>query len=111
MFEQKQVVKGLALLLPLQVVLPSRPDPAPTLFKVVHPDHYQAVALSSRQRLKKGCMYHVEDRGVGANTEGEREYSDGGEARRFAQHAQAVTHVLHKLFEPSPAPRDVAFFL
>jgi len=43
-------------------------------------------------------------RGVRADTEGEGEDSDGGKARRFAEHARGVAQVLHKSFEPAPAP-------
>jgi hypothetical protein len=39
-------------------------------------------------------VYHTEDRRVRADAESQREYSNSGEARRFAQHAQAEAQVL-----------------
>jgi hypothetical protein len=54
-------------------------------------------------------MYHVENRGVGADAEGEREDGDSGEARGFPQHAQGVADVPGRGFEEVHAARLAAF--
>src|SRR5580658_1921337 len=65
-------------------------------------------------RVRKGLYYDpvdsAENGGVGADAE--RQCQDGGAGKtgRLAEHAQAVTQVPRKLLEPSPAPRQVAFF-
>src|SRR5205823_14859875 len=42
----------------------------------------------------------AEDRGVGADAEGEGEHGDGGEAGGLAKHAQSVTQVLNEILNP-----------
>jgi hypothetical protein len=50
--------------------------------------------VSYGYRTQKDGVDETEDGGVGADAECESEHGDGGEARRFAQHAEGVANVL-----------------
>jgi hypothetical protein len=61
--------------------------------------------------MKENIFNDAEDGGVGADAESEGEYSDGGEAGGFAQHAEGVANILNECFEPLESPRGArAFF-
>ena len=57
--------------------------------EVVFPKHHQPVRLSVWQRRKQHAFDHAEHCRVGADAERQRQNRDGGEARRFAERAQA----------------------
>ena len=63
------------------------------------------------QIAKEHGVDQGENRGVGANAEGENEDGDGSEARRFAQHPQGVAQVLNQGFKEMRALRFADFFL
>jgi len=66
-------------------------------------DHGQAVRILIRQGTQQDGVHHAEDRGVGTDTQGERDDSDSGEARPLSQHAESVANVLKPtLHEVSP---------
>jgi hypothetical protein len=54
-------------------------------------------------------MYRVENRGVGADAEGEREHGDSGELRRSSQHAQRVADIPGQVLEEVHAASVAAF--
>jgi len=57
-------------------------------------DHHQLVRLREGQRLQQQCVDEGEDRGVGADAEGERDDRDQGEDRRLDERANRVANVL-----------------
>jgi hypothetical protein len=67
--------------------------------------------IAHGERMQHQAIRHGEDRGVRADAEGEREYGDRGETRRFAQHAQAEAQVLNQGFKEMRALGFAAFFL
>src|SRR5262249_38166543 len=56
------------------------------------------------KRAEHQTVHQAEDGGVGPDAEGERQNSDGSEAWRFAQHAQAVANVLQEVYQPATTP-------
>ena len=57
-------------------------------------DHHQIVRLREGQRLQQQRVDEGEDRGVGADAEGERDDRDQGEDRRLDERANRVANVL-----------------
>jgi hypothetical protein len=53
--------------------------------------------------MKQRGIHNAENRGRGSDSQGNCQDGDGGEARRFAQHAQAVAHVLPEMIPREPA--------
>ena len=49
--------------------------------RVFIPDHLGSIGIAIRPRAPEDCLEHAEDRGVGADGEGHREYRDHGEER------------------------------
>ncbi len=52
------------------------------------------VRIGKREGPQQYCIHDTEDRGVGADTERERDSCDDADARRFEQHAQSEADVL-----------------
>ena len=57
-----------------------------------------------RNRSQHHRVDLAEDRGIGANAECKRENYGGGESRRFRQHTQRVSNILHGLLDPEQRP-------
>src|ERR1700683_2654796 len=62
------------------------------------------------QRLPKLRFEDAENRGVCADSEGQRQDRDGREAGIFAQHARAEADIAQEMFEPRPPPGVAGFF-
>src|SRR5438876_4083205 len=60
---------------------------------VAFPDHDQVVRIVTRQRVKEDGINDGENRGVGADTEGESEDSDDGEAGVAKQYAECAAKI------------------
>ncbi len=58
----------------------------------------QTVRVLIRQRTQQYCIHHAEDRGVGPNTQCNREDGDEGECRRLEQLPYGVRKVLEHSF-------------
>ena len=56
-------------------------------------EQHQVLRIAHRQRLEHDRVDDTEDGGVGADTEGQRQDSNGGEAGILRQHAQTIEHV------------------
>lgn len=69
---------------------------------------------AGRVREGEGAQYHgieeAEERGVGADTEGERAHGDGGEGRGLAEDTQGVADVLFQVVDQGEASHVAAFF-
>ena len=63
---------------------------------IVLPQEGEAFAVGVGKRAEEGGVGEAEDGGVGADAESEGEHGDSSEARRFAQHAQAMAQVLNQ---------------
>ena len=61
--------------------------------------HHEALRITIRQRAQQKSINDAEDRGVGADAEGERHDCYHGEPAVFRQHSPAVTQVLQKLLD------------
>ena len=62
-------------------------------------DH-ELLGMRVRKRLEHHTVHNAEDRGVGADAEGEGQDGDGGEAGRFAQHAEGEATIRENRIEP-----------
>jgi hypothetical protein len=58
---------------------------------------HEAVGLVIRERAKRDAAYHGEDRGAGADPEGEGEHGERGERRCSAKRPQGQSHVTHRI--------------
>src|SRR5882724_4296625 len=79
------------LALPVQKVAGG--DAVAVVVVYLGPDHDDAVGLVVRQRREQRGVYDAEDRGVGADAEGECQYRDPGEAGILPQEPQAKEQV------------------
>src|SRR5208282_510691 len=61
---------------------------------VAHADGDHALGMSNARWMQQKTIHHAEDRGVRADTQRQRQNSDGGESWRLPQHAHSVAHVL-----------------
>ena len=59
------------------------------------PRHHQPIGIGERQRSQQHGVDNAEDRGVGANSEGERDECDEGEARPGGEPPQGDPDVAH----------------
>src|SRR5690348_15022469 len=64
------------------------------------PQQDKAAWFAKRQGAQQQCVHYAKCSRIGADAESKREDRDGGEARRFAQSAQAVADVLQDRIEP-----------
>src|SRR5215470_8007787 len=58
--------------------------------------HHKLLRIPDRQRAKESRVNQAKDGGVGADAEGEGKHGDGGEAGRFAEHAEGEAQILQK---------------
>src|SRR6267154_1451596 len=81
--------------------------------------HYPSGIPSGRQRVQEDSANPSEDGGIGADSQGQSQNGDRGEAGILAKHAGAIAQVLKKFFETARAPlisrdlldeRDIAEF-
>ena len=79
-------------------VVPRRPSTVRNL------DDGQVPRLRNRQRPNAQRVDQLEDRGVGADAEGEREHGDGGESGTAQQDAGAVPEILSEVLDDADAP-------
>src|SRR6202047_4591016 len=63
----------------------------------------ELLGVRDRQRSQAERIDQLEDGGVCASAQRERKHGNGGEKRRFAQHAQAEAQVLREILQPSDA--------
>ena len=71
------------------------------MLRITFPDHHQAGRIVIRQRTNENGVYNGENRGVGADAEGESEDDDGGETRTAMQQAKRVAKIASGLVEPA----------
>ena len=62
-------------------------------------DQHEAAWICIRQRLQEHGVKEAEDRGVGADAEGQSEHGGGHEAGRAAKLAQGELEVLQERFK------------
>ena len=70
------------------------------VLRIIFPDHNQAGGIVIGQGANENGIYHGEDGGVGADTEGQSEDGDGGEAGTALQNTQGVTKIARSFVEP-----------
>jgi hypothetical protein len=61
---------------------------------VADPNGDEALGMVNPSRMKKQPIDDAEDGGISADAEGKREYSDGGERRRFREQPKREFKVL-----------------
>src|SRR5207247_7621215 len=77
----------------LQVLVGTVGDAAETLVGSFHADTHQPIHVFVRERIQHHRVDHAIHRGARADTERQRSYRDGGEARAPREIAQSETHV------------------
>jgi hypothetical protein len=68
----------------------------PAALEVVLPDSHQGVRISEGQWPQHHGVDHAEDRGIGADAEGQRQGGDEGEARALPERSRGVPDILQK---------------
>ena len=106
--EGHEILKDGALPLPIQVIAGGD---SVVMSVDLGPDHDQLVGIGIWQGGEDGAVDDAEYGGAGADTQGKREDSDGGEPRIFAQHAQAEKQFAQQIFQPEDAAAFAAVFL
>jgi hypothetical protein len=66
--------------------------------------HNDFTRVAHRQLAKQDLIDQRKDGGVGADAKRERQHRDRGEARIFAEHAQAESNVLPEIGHPASHP-------
>ena len=66
----------------------------------------ELVGLADGERLQQEGVHEAENRGIGADTQGEHEHGGGGEGRFPGEHPDAVREIVHRIhLEPGPTFR------
>src|SRR4051794_32773609 len=97
---EAHVLKSCVLLLPIQEVRRGKRIIARRRFGLVKA--HQLARLAEGKRLYEDSVDHAENRGVGADTKGQRYYCDGGEPARLLQIAKGKADILKKGFHGKP---------
>ena len=71
----------------------------------------QTCGIRERQRLKKNRVDHAEHRGVGADSERERQHQKRGLRRRLAKNSKREAGVVPDISGPTGAAHIIALFL
>ncbi len=97
-------VEGLALGAPIEVI--GKGCAAALDFGALHvaPEFHQSRGFGIGQRAENDGIDHAEDRGIGADAEGQGERGDDGEAGTLAQGARGVAQILAQHFDPANGP-------
>ena len=77
----------------------------------LEPHLHEFVRRCHRQRTEAHGVEQLEDRGVGADAEGERKNGGGGKHRLLAQLPQRQAHVAGQVFDNRDAPGIATLFL
>src|ERR1700735_2042855 len=65
----------------------------------------EPLRILDRQHAQQHCIDQAEDGRVRADTQRQRQYGNGGEARRVAQYASGIAQVLQQALDGGPPPR------
>src|SRR5579864_514273 len=101
--DSRQFAKNMILRPPLFEIQIRTPCLRDSLLLIRLKRSEQLIGIRKRQRLQEHGINDAENSRVGADTQREREYGDGGEARILPQHAQCEAYVLKKSFDEGQA--------
>src|SRR5205085_696260 len=100
--DRRQFIKRAAALLPIEKICRGDHVLMLGMLGEAFPDHDDAIGVGVIERAQEHAIDHAEDRGVRADSKGQRDHGGEGEAGFFEKGTQPVTQILEKSFQAKP---------